>query len=179
MKFNERNILLVAVTSLSVIIIIFLVILVSFSRTEHVIVDQNTGLLNCAGVWEDGDYLPAGFLLKKPVTIRVTALGHNLPPSNFDIYIMTESQYNTYKSIWSTNGNLSNAPYLHKWDLTHHYNNNMEAYYLDTNYPLAAGTYYLVVANNYYQFGRGVYGSGSLKVGAYFSVSSLLEMLFK
>jgi len=166
MQLQKRNISLVILSMLVGMIIFGVILLLIISNTEHVIFDNNTGLLNCAGALVYGDSLYTGFSLQKAGTIRITASSHILPPSSFDIYIMTESQYNAY-----LDGNRgSNATCLHQWDLTRYYNKTKAEYYLDTNYPLQAGNYYLVVANNYYHLLRGVYGSASIKLGAYFSV---------
>ena len=171
MQLQKRNITLVILSMLVGIIIFSVILLLIISNTEHVITDHNTGLLNCAGVLEDGAYFYTNFSLPKTATILLTASSHNLPPSNFDIYIMTESQYSTYQEIWSTNGNINNATYLYKWDLTQYYNTTKAEYYLNPFIydSLKAGNYYLVVANNYYKPGRGVYGSASIKLGAYFN----------
>jgi hypothetical protein len=176
MKLNNWSILLLIV-SIPVIIVILssCTIIITpppapqYQPTAHFIyANQSTGNLNCAGVWEDGDYVAESFSLTQPSTIEVTAWSDNLPPSNFDIYIMTESQYNIYYGIWNANGNINNATYLYEWDLTQYQYYN--EYYFDnyTNYPLPAGNYYLVIANNYYQFGRGAYGSASFNLVAYY-----------
>jgi hypothetical protein len=129
--------------------------------------DVYTNSLNCAGVFEDGDYSWEPFQLTVPATVEVTVWSNNLPPSNFDIYIMTDSQYNMYYQIWNSNDNIDNAAYLFEWDLTQFYNGSQ--YYLDsyTNF-LPAGNYYLVIANNYYQFGRGAYGSAYFNLISYY-----------
>ena len=129
--------------------------------------DVYTGSLNCAGVLEDGDYFAEPFQLTTPATIEINVWSSSLPPSNFDIYIMTDSQYNMYYQIWNSNGYISNAAYLSKWDLTQFYNGSQ--YYLDsyTNI-LPSGNYYLVIANNYYHFGRGVYGSAYFNLISYY-----------
>jgi len=171
MQLKKRNTLLVILSTIVGMIIFSVIISLIVNNLEHVIFDHNTGLLNCAGVLEDGAYFYTNFSLPKTATILLTASSHNLPPSNFDIYIMTDSQYNTYQEIWSTNGNINNATYLYKWDLTQYYNTTKAEYYLNPFIydSLKAGNYYLVVANNYYKPGRGVYGSASIKLGAYFN----------
>jgi len=136
----------------------------------HVIANNKaTGSLNCAGLLEDGQYFYVSFSLPQAATVEVQASSFDLPPSYFNIYVMTQNQYNNYYQIWYDNGPIGNASFLNEWDLTNYYNNILEEYSLDvfTN-QLAAGTYYLVLANNYYQFGRGVYGSAYFSLIAYY-----------
>jgi len=177
MKLKKMSIILLIV-SIPVIIVILSSCTITVTPTptppqyqptaHYIYTNQNTGNLNCAGFWEDGDYCWQTFSLTQPSTIEVIAWSYNLPPSNFDIYIMTQSEYSTYQEIWSTDGNINNATYLCKWDLTQYQYYNEYDFDNYTNYPLPAGNYYIVIANNYYHFGRGVYGSAYFDLIAYY-----------
>lgn len=138
----------------------------------HVIIDNaHTGWLNCAGFWEDGQFVHPSFSLPKAAKLKIDVEASNgdLPPSNFDIYIMTQDQYNNYYEIWDNNGNIGNASSMYEWDLTQYYYDYLWEYnlYKITN-QLAKGNYYIVLANNYYEFGRGVYGCANYSLSAYY-----------
>ncbi|MEM3290540.1 MAG: hypothetical protein QW046_03400 [Candidatus Micrarchaeaceae archaeon] len=131
-------------------------------QTYYPYVDQSTGWLNCAGWTVTGEYYAAPFSLLNPGTFEITAWSNDLPPSNFDVLIMTSDQYDIFVQMLNNGaGQINNFPFLYDWDLTTTPSLYGYQFYLDEIENLAAGNYYVVFFNNYEQFGAGYYGNAT------------------
>ncbi|MCL4408330.1 MAG: hypothetical protein M1542_08300 [Thermotogae bacterium] len=135
-------------------------------QTYNLYEDQPTGNLNCAGWTITGMYCYVEFSLLNSGSFEVTAWSNSLPPSNFDVLIMSTTQYDNfaanYESGWEA-GQM-NFSDLYGWDMTTAPSLNGYQYYLDETENLAAGNYYLVFFNNYEQFGAGYYGAATFNL---------------
>ena len=131
-------------------------------QTHYLYEDQSTGNLNCAGWTVTGEYYPVPFSLLNSGSFEVTVWSNALPPSNFDVLIMTTNQYDTFvQDNENEAGQMNVSNCLYDWDLTQAPSLNGYQYYLDETENLAAGNYYLVFFNNYEEFGAGYYGDAT------------------
>ncbi|MCL4408331.1 MAG: hypothetical protein M1542_08295 [Thermotogae bacterium] len=123
-----------------------------------------TGNLNCAGWTVTGKFNAYSFNMDGYGNFSLTTWSNQLPPSNFDVVIMTSSQFNDFVKAISDRAGSIGFSYIYKWDLTSYPSLNGYNFYLNTTGNLSAGTYFLVFFNNYLKFGTGDYGQATFNL---------------
>ncbi|MCL4408332.1 MAG: hypothetical protein M1542_08290 [Thermotogae bacterium] len=137
------------------VIVIAIVIYLHYNGVK--IISGKTPLLNCAGLTVRGDYVYLELNIPSPRKINIIVWSNKLPPSDFDIYVMTPEQYNDFTK------SKSSFDYVDGWDLTQHWSFSRGEYYLSEELSLV-DSYYIIISNDYLHPFQGVYGQASYQI---------------
>ncbi|MCL4407583.1 MAG: hypothetical protein M1521_02970 [Thermotogae bacterium] len=149
---------------IALVIVIVLIVAFSFGIYIHYvgisITKGETPKLNSAGLFTRGDYVSIHLNVPSIAqSVKIIVWSKHVPPNNFDIYLMTPDQYHSF-----VNGDkISLFKYQTEWDLTRYWSFSKNEYYIDEKISIA-GSYYIVISNNYMNpFGE-LYGNAHFQI---------------